>query len=265
MEDSARRCYTQKPEDMYTHGKFGLKIFASKSFNSGFRTTIARVRNCLAQALLEVATPLPKILFIFLEDDVIKDIRENDGLPHIYRRCIEWLHHEIHKLLAAHNDHLPNNAKREVFVTWVLPSRHMNYANDGKCELFADCIKNVIQINNEKSLALAIKQSWDQYDPSVYLYDCQRYSAEGLNRLWKAFDRTVWYANICVGKIENRKLQDQTGHANQQLNHFSSGTRGRPGYRGRGRGRTYYGNKKFYTKFGKHHEMAKLPPPPEQD
>ena len=272
VENSARRCFAHiGKEDSFTHSKFGIKIFAAKSLNSGFRTTIARVRNCLANALSEIATPLPKILFIMLEDDVIKDVRSGEGLPHIYGRCVEWLHHEVHKMLAAHNDFLPANARRDVYVTWVLPSRHINYANDGKREFFSECIENVVEINNEKNFALAIKQSWDQYDPSIFLYDSQRYSGEGLNWLWRAFDRTVWYANVWVNKTEQRKIIEQNNQraaANVAPTAATTSFRrgGRGNIRGRGGngqgGNFYYANKSYFNKFGKNQWKAKLPPPP---
>ena len=265
VENSIRRCFIQlKPDDTFTHTKFGIRAFASKSINSGFRTTIARVRNCLANALSEIVTPLPKIIFVMLEDDVIKDVKDNNGLPHIYGRCVEWLHHEIRKLLAAHNDLLPQNARRETYVTWVLPSRHMNYSNDGKRELFADCIESVVELHNERSFAMGIKQNWDPYDPSIYLYECQRFTSEGLSRLWRAFDRTVWYANVWVNKTEHRKVTEMNNQRANASNFPSErGHFRRGGRRQRGGYHSYYGNKSYYTKFGKSKSFSKLPPPPE--
>ena len=215
----------------------------------------------MANALKEVVTPMPKLVFIVLEDDVIKDLGEKDGLPHLYGRCIEWLYHEFRKMVSGHNDALPTKCQLEPYLVWVLPSRHMNYANDARRELFADCIENVIEVHDKKTMALAIKQGWDQYDPSIYLYDSQRYSASGLDRLWRAFDRTVWYASITAAKLENKKIAEQAAQRSAAIAGSSQPTR-RP-YRpfgGRGRG-GYFANKRKFSKFGKEHTRKKLPDP----
>ena len=186
VEETARRCFVMKKEDaeFFTHTKFGVKCFGSNSFRSCFLTTIVRVRNNLANALKEIVTPIPKMVFIMLEDDVVKELGDVEGLPHIYGRCIEWLHHEIRKQISAHIDALPKRAQREPYIVWILPSRHMNYCNDSRRELFAECIENILQVHDNKTFALPLKQNWDQYDPSIFLYDSQRYSASGLDRLW---------------------------------------------------------------------------------
>ena len=55
-------------------------------------------------ALLDVVTPLPKILFVILEDDIIKELKNSkdeniqylfqtnnfDGLAHLLGRNFEW-------------------------------------------------------------------------------------------------------------------------------------------------------------------------------
>ena len=269
VEGSACRCFSQvTDQQLFTHTKFDIKIFSSKSFNSCFLTTVARVRNTLAMALLEVVTPLPKLLFIMLEDDIIKELRKShngtiqylieadqQGLIHVLGRNIEWLFHEIRKLLAGHNDALPPKARRDVNIIWVLPTRHMNYQNDQLREIMATCIETLVEIHNVRNFALPLKQNWDQFDPSIFFFDSQRFSNDGLNRLWRAFDRTVWYANVMVNKMVQRKLNDN--------GQGTSNVRGNPqgAVRGTTRGgRGYFGRKRFYTKFGK-----KLPPPPPEN
>ena len=255
-------CFIQRnDEEYFTHDKFGIRCFASKRFGSSFLTAIARIRNSFAQALKEVVTPVPKLVFFMLEDDVIKELGDQDGLPHLYGRCIEWLYHEVRKLVAAHLDALPNNAKREPYLVWILPTRHMNYANDAKRELFADCLQNIAEVNDVRNLALPLKQNWDQYDPSIFMFDSQRYSASGLDRLWKAFDRTVWYANILITKNENKK----PGENNPQRNSVTAGgSRGRFIKRNFTSGQNppgYYANKRKFSKYGKNTKMFKLPDP----
>ena len=266
VEDSARRCFSQVTnQELFTHTKFDIKILASKSFNSCFLTTVARVRNSLAMALLNIVTPLPKMLFIMIEDDIIKELNNSNddtikdlrrNSPHdlilVMGRSIEWLYHEIRKLLAGHNDALPNKARKDVHLIWVLPTRHMNYANDHLREMLAGCIMNLVEVHNDNNTALPLKQNWDPYDPSIYFHDSQRYSTDGLNRLWRAFDRTVWYANNLVSKTANKRSNEQQQNAN-------IAQRGNPyGYRG---GRGYFGNKRYYAKYNKFRKQ--LPPPPQ--
>ena len=211
-----------------------------------------------------------------VEDDIIREVVKSrnetiqyvlqespQDMVHIFGRNIEWLYHEIRKLLAAHNDALPQRAKRYVYLIWVQPSLHMNYRDNMLREMLAGCMQNLVEVHNERNLSLALKQNWDHHDPSIYFYESQRYSTEGLKRLWKAFDRTVWYANILVNKAEHKRAVEIHGtNDNTRFNQRggSGGFRGR--YRGRGNSRNYFANKKFYTKAGKFQARSKLPPPP---
>ena len=222
-------------------------------------------------ALLEVVTPLPKFLFIMLEDDIIKELKHSrnetiryltETRPHdlvlIMGRNVEWLYHEIRKLLAGHNDALPKKARKEVTIVWTLPTRHMNYANDHLREILGSCIENLVEVYNDKNIALHLKQNWDQFDPSIFFFDSQRYSTDGLNRLWRSFDRTVWYANILVQKLETKKSQEATqrpfGNTGQPMRGGANAYRG-------SQSKNYFAKKRFYTKFGKY-QKRNLPPPP---
>ena len=278
VENSARRCFSQvMDQELFTHTRFDVKIFATKSFNSSFLTTVSRVRNSLANALQEVVTPLPKLLFIMLEDDVIKEVNASTNqavqkamretpqdLVYIFGRSIEWLFHEVRKMIEAHNDSLPPRARRNINVIWVMPSRHMNYRNDEFRGMFGACLQNLMEIHNVRNYALQLKQNWDPYDPSIFFFDSQRYSTEGLNRLWRAFDRTVWYANVLVNKGMQKnvfdnltKREDGGAHAGQPVRFQNRGS----GRRGRG-GHGYFANKRYYSRFSK---KKSLPPPPTND
>ena len=211
-----------------------------------------------------------------LEDDLIKELKNSRNevirnayeykpadLIHVLGRNIEWLHHEVRKLLAGHNDSLPAKAKRDVDIVWVLPTRHMNYRNDHFREILSGCIENLVEIHNEHNYALPLKQNWDQYDPSIYFSDSQRYSTEGLNRLWRAFDRTVWYATITIAKQEAKKANEIAQQRAQNQN--QRGGFNRASYRGVARGstgRNYFAKKPYYTKFSKINKKRMPPPPP---
>ena len=225
VENSGRRCFSQvTDQELFSHTKFDIKILSSKSFGSSFLTTVARVRNTVARALIEIVTPLPKVLFVMLEDDVIKEVKasrdpavresfnnQQEDLIHIFGRNVEWLFHEIRKLISAHNDALPNRARGDTTVVWVLPSRHMNYANDNLRGMFGACIQNLVEIHNENNLALSLRQNWDPHDPSIFFFESQRYSTEGLNRFWKSFDRLVWYANVIINKAQHKNSFGTSG------------------------------------------------------
>ena len=276
MDESGRRCFAHvTDEDLFVHSKFDVKIISARSFNSYLLTTAARVRNAMAQALADTVTPVPKLIFIMLEDDVIKQVRNfknPDDLAHIYGRNIEWLFHETRKMIAGHLDALPLKARREPYIVWVLPTRHMNYANDYKREIFGKVMENIVEIHNEKNLALGFRQNWDRFDPSIFYYDSQRYSDEGLSRVWKAFDRTVWYANVLVDKAEYRKNAEKNGSLQRNLNNNQGGviqntfqprggTRGRGTFRSAQRGNSYFAHKKQYSKAGR--TARRMPPPPD--
>ena len=116
-------------EDSYLHANFGVKYLISKEIGSAFTGVAARIRNSMALALREIVTPLPKLIFVVLEDDLICDLYTPDEVEvHIkYGKICNWLCNEFRKMIAGHVDALPPNARRNVHIIWLLPTYHINY------------------------------------------------------------------------------------------------------------------------------------------
>ena len=151
---------TLNGENSYTHAIYEVKTFSSNDFNSGLLTTMARVRNSVARALRDVVTPLPKMLVIVLEDDVIRNVPRIDRVCILYKRCLNWIFNEIRKMLDGHNDSLPPKAKRKVNIVWIAPSDHIHYENRKNRCIFAETMKQV-SASFDSNHTLELKQVWD--------------------------------------------------------------------------------------------------------
>ena len=88
------------PNDVFILANFGVSFLTSKKLGSSFDSAAARVRNSLAVKLRETVTPLPKMIFFLLEDDVIRDLfRPQESEVWIkYNRICNWLCNEVRKM-----------------------------------------------------------------------------------------------------------------------------------------------------------------------
>ena len=167
---------------------------------------VSRIRNSIRHALNTVVTPLPKMIVIVLENDVIQELVEEEFPGMAYNRSINWLANEIRKMIAAHNDLLPKKAKRKVNIVWVLPSEHAAYADMSSRQDFAARMKIILKLFDGHH-ALALRQMWDTKNPNLYLKEQQRFTIEGLNSFWKAVDRTIWFADMIIYKAGEKEVR----------------------------------------------------------
>ena len=164
------------------------------------------MRNSVARALTEITTPLPKMAVFVLEDDVIRDIPRMDRVKVIYKRGLSWLFNEVRKMFDGHNDSLPSKAKRKVNIIWVVPSDHINYENRNNRKIFGEMIKQVAK-TFDCNHALELKQVWDPEDYNLYLRNEHRFSQQGTALLWKAVDRTIWFADTIIYKANEKETK----------------------------------------------------------
>ena len=186
-----------------------MEYLTSNSFHSKFKNTIARIRHSIAMALKTIVTPLPKMIVIVLEDDLIYELKDrSEQLTFAYGRQIEWLLHEIRKLISAHNDALPKKAKRKVNIIWILPAEHVAFSqlNAANRQLLRLCIKRVTA-QFDANHALELRQMWDKTDASLYLRLEKRFTPAGLTRLWKSVDRAIWFADTLIYKANEKETR----------------------------------------------------------
>ena len=197
-------------EDCYARATFEVRAKTSKEFGSYIRSATGRIRNNVLRAINSYVS-LPKFIVIIMEYDIMKKVNTSGmnekQVRDVCFKLIRWLINEVRKLLAAHNDYLPKRAKRETKVVWVLPTLHHNYyshENQVRIVLGQTLLTYAAQVEN--NLALELKQVWDENDASLYLYEQQRYTSDGIIAFWRAVDRTIRYADTIINKnITTRK------------------------------------------------------------
>ena len=183
---------------------FEVRGKTSKEFGSYIRSAAGRIRNNVLRAITSYVS-LPKFIVIVPEYDVMRKVNTADlnekQVCNVCHKLIRWLVNEVRKLVTAHNDYLPKRAKRETKVVWILPTLHHNYynrENQVRIVFGQTLLSYTAQIEN--NLALELKQVWDENDPSLYLYEQQRFTSDGVTAFWRAMDRTIRYADMIINK-----------------------------------------------------------------
>ena len=233
---------TLNEENSYTHAIYEVKYFTISAFKSELLTTVARVRNCIAVGLKTVVTPLPKMIVVVLEDDIINSIKRKDMVERIYDRVVRWLLFEVRKILDGHNDSLPKKARRKVTVIWVTPSMHMNYSDTYNRKKLTKVLQNVAKLipNNH---ALSLRQIWDPDNFNLYLKEQRRLTAEGRALLWRAVDRTIWFADTLIHKANDKEIRSFQIFEPPKVTstvQYRLGPPLRPSFRGRYGNRTWH-------------------------
>ena len=127
------------------------------------------------------------------------------------------------KWLAGHNDALPTNARRLVHVIWVLPTFHKNYPNNEKRKIFANALVTKSKLQ-EKQHAFELRQLWEPEDNNIFLKTEKRFSSFGIDTFFKAFDRTVMFANSVANKSKGTAVipfpVPPLGNDNMQMQSF---------------------------------------------
>ena len=201
-DDTVSQYLMRIPEDeTYIHANYDVKTFTTNAFRANYESSAGRIRNALAAALIEYVTPLPKMVVIICEDDVIKDLAATSELEARckYERIIGWLFNEVRKLLAGHNDSLPLKAKRNVHVIWVVPTEHIGFDNNAQRVLFAKFIGQTAKIH-DRNYALDLRELWDGTDSSLYVPSNHRFSTAGLSLYWRAVDRAIKFGDTLISR-----------------------------------------------------------------
>ena len=197
-------------EDSFVQGHYEVK-FLTAANNTNYTSVIGRVCNSIAQALATIVTPLPKMIFIILEDDVInhvqhkravdKNLQPRDPVTLIYNKLTKWLANKICKMLDAHNDALPPKAEQAVHVIWLLSSDHVNYGNVYQRNDFKGSIIKTTKFQ-ERHHAFELRQGWDKEDTSLFLQAQNRFTSNGIMTYWRAVDKVIMFSDAVVNRAK---------------------------------------------------------------
>ena len=195
-------------DSSYMKDNYEVTIFCSDKYSSHIRNILARVINTTVQALTNTKM-LPKIMIFMMEDDIIKFLDHNDyGATELFGKIISYLDAEIRKIILTFKDNLPNKCKRngQPHMIWISPSMHKNYNNNALRRKFGGELEQILKGRNATTV-LRLKQLWNTDDPNLVFEHSSRLSPTGENRIWRAVDRTIWYADtILFGRTTTNQL-----------------------------------------------------------
>ena len=102
-------------------------------------------------------------------------------------------------MIDGHNDALPLHSRKLVQIVWVIPTLHKNYGNNEKRKIFISSLISKTKLQ-ERQHAFELRQLWDDSDNDVYQRTEHRFTSYGINKYFKALDRTIMFANTVVNK-----------------------------------------------------------------
>ena len=165
--------------------------------------------------------PLPKLIIIVPDDDIIKLISTEDmvkGFSKPVSRLLNYLMTEYEWVVAVFKELLPACCVQSYFphFLWIQPPHHVNFKNNALRYKFNKCLDKVSKLHTNCS-TLMLKKVWDPDNVDLYLKEQQRYTAEGFKAYWEAVDRTARYFDSIVLKKQDRKRFKKMNKASQGI------------------------------------------------
>ena len=109
------------------------KYFDVQSFTSDADINIlARLHNAVVCAINK-ETLLLKYMMMVIDVDIIREMNFNDyGVSILLGKWLHWLANEIHRLLLAYKETLPDKAKKFCYprILWFACPTHINFSNN---------------------------------------------------------------------------------------------------------------------------------------
>ena len=213
---------------------YDVKAFTTSRYLSHDRSVVSRFRNLLVKAIHEEILLLKAIVLV-PEDDIIRNIQyEGPDVIEAYKRIVQWISKEIHRVILAYKDIMPNKARRYRYpaVIWVVPPTNVNFFNNDLRRDFGLALESAASKYSE-FWALQLKKVWETDNPNYYDDNGQRFTAKGKKKYWEAVDSTVkfWSTTLDHKAIRfeersgNGKVSKFHGKANawsrNRSDHFS--------------------------------------------
>ena len=218
---SFEKFYKSRPSSEYnSYVKANFNVMGY--YNSGFVTDnpslISRMCNLMVNAVSRKQTnnkllPLPKLIVIVMDDDIIKLFScEAKGLSKAFNRILNCIMTEYERCIAAFKDYLPAKSFNSEFphILWIHAPMHDNFDNNSARFKYNKCLEEVAKMHSNV-FTLPLKKVQNPHDGNLYLEHAKRFSSDGYRDYWEAIDHTVRYCDsIVLKKLERQKLQKFT-------------------------------------------------------
>ena len=154
--------------------------FDTKGFFTNFLcenpSMICRISNLMSAAIQQKSgdkklLPLPKIIVIVLDDDVIKCFNRHDaqGLSKPFSRIINHIMTEHERCISAYKEYLPAKCLKEDYpqILWIQAPYHDSFTNNEHRYRFNRSIEEATRFHGQVH-TLMLKKVWDPKDSSFF-------------------------------------------------------------------------------------------------
>ena len=178
---------------------FKVTFFTSTRFSTYDANAHSRMRNLLITAIRQKAV-LPKYIAVVIEDDLPRDVPyKGEKLSEAYSKMVTWLLNEYRRIIRTYKEMMPAKSQgdnRPSFI-FILPTTHTNYWNNKQREIYGSSLQALAPLFPD-TMALPLKQLWEYKNKDFYCSELKKYTAEGIQTLWRAIDRTVFYGHKSI-------------------------------------------------------------------
>ena len=190
--------------DGYVRSHFDSTGFSNNNFSEN-PSTIGRLGNLLKVAAATTVGkkywPLPKIIVVVPDDDIIKCFTDTDasGLTKAMSRMINYIMTEFERGVISFKESLPAKCKKESYpyFLWIQSPFHDGFSNNTERFKFNKALEDITKSHSNVS-ALELKKIWDPRNSA--LVKDNRFTAEGFKQYWEAVDRTIRYCDSIILK-----------------------------------------------------------------
>ena len=187
----------------YVFENYEVKDFTTSRYSND-RNVLSRIRNGLVTAL-NLYLPVPKVIVIVLDDDIVRCIDAKDKQDVVLNIEIgtvtEWLAREIERVIQCFNENLPLKAKKPFHphVLWIAPPTHKFFGrlNNVKRDRQANCLNTIVKLRDNQSVLKMLKV-WNHDDSCNFVYDSYRFTTQGLVNYWMSIDSAIRYWDVAI-------------------------------------------------------------------
>ena len=198
----------------YAKAYFDVSGFFS-NFLSDNPSILSRIGNLLVQAIESKNNtkylPLPKIVVIVLDDDLIKALCSSENMKGFSKpmsRLLNFLMTEFECNVESFKENLPAKCVKSDFphFLWIQVPLHENFGNNSLRFKFNKCLEDTARLHQNCS-TLRLKKVWDTNDSNLFIKESQHFTAEGFRCYWEAVDKTRRYCDSVLLKKQEKKKQ----------------------------------------------------------
>ena len=197
---------------MYMLDHYEVKAFVTSRYLLHDRHVLSRFRNLIVKAI-EQEELLPKAILLILDDDLIRNVHyEEPDVDVTYKKILQWLSKEFHRVILAYKDILSNKSRKYKYpaVIWIAPPQNVNFLNNNLRKDFAGALEKAAN-NFPEFWSLQLKKIWEFDNPNYYDEDTNRYTAKGTKTYWEAIDSTFKFWDTNLNHKYDR--EDRRNHA----------------------------------------------------